>query len=276
MQWSLRLGWIAILTLLGAGAGFAQTAPTGAYGFVMNATFTDTASEGGVALVGLAHFDGAGNVSGPFDLETGSGGAGLKESVQGTFAGTYTTDGSTGTLSVTFNNGTADFLTVSLEMIIDNGGHDLQFVVTGCSPDCDFSKTVMTGVGQAAANGFSPKPKNNKSAASLTGTYGSQFTKSSPSPASALTAWTFDGLGGVSAAIFFVSPGVSPSVSTGTFSGTYTVNSDGTGTITLAPQGAQKSPQTFAFVITHNGSGILMLQTNRAGDGVFYGIAELQ
>ena len=34
--------------------------------------------------------------------------------------------------------------------------------------------------------------------------------------------------------------------------------------------------KTFAFVITNSHAGLLVLQTNRAGDGVLYGVGQFQ
>ena len=74
--------------------------------------------------------------------------------------------------------------------------------------------------------------------------------------------------------ITFVGPG--PNVVTGTYTGTYTVNRNGTGTIALAPVEGQ-GPQTFVFVMTDDGSsGLLLLQTDRLGNGVSLGTAHLQ
>jgi hypothetical protein len=74
--------------------------------------------------------------------------------------------------------------------------------------------------------------------------------------------------------IAFVAPG--PAVFGGfTFSGTYAVNSNGTGTIALAAVPGQGA-QYFTFVITDGGSGLLWLQTNRLGNGVLSGSARIQ
>ena len=49
-------------------------------------------------------------------------------------------------------------------------------------------------------------------------------------------------------------------------SGTYSINPDGTGTITLKAASAQSSDLTLAFVVTDGGSGLLLIRTE-AGTG---------
>jgi len=60
--------------------------------------------------------------------------------------------------------------------------------------------------------------------------------------------------------------------------GFYSVNPDGsgTGTITIPPQDGSPGTHTWVFVISEGHSGLLVLQTHRAGDGVMYGSGRLQ
>jgi hypothetical protein len=146
-----------------------------------------------------------------------------------------------------------------------NRGRSLQVAVTSCSGSfCDLTETVISGVAEVEFNG----PPHPIRKGFLTGSYGLQSTKSSPTPQTSVEVWTFDGAGNVSLSGTFVVPG--PSVGIDTRSGTYTVNPDGTGTITIPPQQPGGNVQTFVFVITNGHSGLLVLQTNRAGDGVEY------
>jgi hypothetical protein len=71
-----------------------------------------------------------------------------------------------------------------------------------------------------------------------------------------------------------VEPG--PTTLSGTVLGSYAVNSNGTGTITTPPQMAQSAGKTYSFVITNYPSELLVLQTNRPGDGVSYLTGQLQ
>jgi hypothetical protein len=88
---------------------------------------------------------------------------------------------------------------------------------------------------------------------------------------------SFDGAGNVTGSSTFVGlSGTSgkPNIFTGSNSGTYSSNPDGSGAITLAaPNG---NTQTFVFVVTDGGSGLLLLQTNRAGNGVSFGTGRRQ
>jgi hypothetical protein len=110
----------------------------------------------------------------------------------------------------------------------------------------------------------------------LDGSYGLQTTKSSPIPATSIGTWTFNGaLGTVTITGTFVGAGpiVAPPE---TLFGTYSVNPDGTGTITIPPQNGSPGTHTWVFVISEGHLGLLVLQTHRAGDGVMYGTARIQ
>jgi hypothetical protein len=56
-----RLVSILVFAIAVAGTVAAQgTSPVGPYGFVLNGTYSDASTQGGVALLGLMNFDGAG------------------------------------------------------------------------------------------------------------------------------------------------------------------------------------------------------------------------
>jgi len=270
-QTLLRLTAVLAFALVMTGTVAAQVAPpVGPYGFVLNATFNLPFLHGGAAILGLMNFDGAGNVSGPYVLEMGSGGANPKQSIAGSFTGTYSSnpDG-TGTISMALDNG--DNLT--LIMVIDNHGRGLQLAATSwCFPGpvCGLYGAVVSGVGEAQFNGGVHPVR----AGFLNGSYGVQLTKSAPTQGTSLQVVSFDGAGNVTASGTFVDPG--PTVASGTLTGTYSVNPDGTGTITFPPQAGSLMGQTWAFLITGGHSGLLALQTNRAGDGTLSGIGRLQ
>lgn len=269
-----RLACLLFLALAAAGTVAAQVAPpVGPYGFVLNATFSNPSTEGGTAILGLMNFDGAGNVSGPFTFEDGSGGVRPANTFSGNFAGTYSSnpDG-TGTISIALGTD----LDLTLAMVIDNRGRGLQLALTGCTHPaesgriCNSAGTVVSGVAEIEFNG----PVHPIHQRFLNGSYGLQFTKSSPTPQTTLGVWTFDGAGNVTLSGTVVGPDLS--VASETLFGTYSVNSDGTGTITVPPQPGSLMGQTYMFVITNGHSGLLVLQTNRAGDGVLYGTGRLQ
>lgn len=265
-----RLASLLFLLILAhamAGTTAAQTPPVGPYGFVLNATFSDPSTQGGVAMLGLIDFDGAGNLTGHYDLELGSGGTGQKASVTGSFTGTYSSnpDG-TGTISTTLDIG----VNATLAMVIDNHGRTLELAVTGCSGFICDTGTVVSGVAEIEFTGVVHPVHQGF----LNGSYGIQFTKSSPTPQTGVEVWTFDGAGNVSISGTFVGPNFS--VGSGTLVGTYSVHPDGTGTVTIPPHPGSLMGQTHVFVIAEGHSGLLVLQTNRAGDGVNYGTGRIQ
>ena len=123
---------------------------------------------------------------------------------------------------------------------------------------------LLTGIARAAYAG------------SLNGSYG--FTLNSlPQPSATVGAMTFDGAGNVTVPKKTVGPpgtGVNLPVANANVAATYSVNPDGSGTITL-------SGATLAFVATDGGSGLLLLQTSGAANGatgsnVTWGTARLQ
>lgn len=259
---------LLVFALAITGTAAAQVAPqVGPYGFVLNATFSDPSTHGGAGLLGVMNFDGAGNVSGPYALELGSGGANPQQSITGQFTGTYyaNADGVTWTVSIDLDAG----VNLTLTTVLNNRGRGLELALTGCTgPICDLTGTVVSGVGRAEFNGAAHPIHQGF----LTGSYGLQSTKSSPTPQTSVEVWTFGGAGNVTLSGTVVEPGlVAGSDYPGPArQGTYTVNLNGTGTITIPPKVPGGNAHTYAFVITSGHSGLLVLQTHRAGDGVEY------
>jgi hypothetical protein len=100
---------------------------------------------------------------------------------------------------------------------------------------------------------------------SLRGAYGVRLD-SSPVPSGLIGAIKFDGAGNVAFPFTYVgAPGTSLTLPTsnGTGNGTYTINSDGTGTITLLQPNGQPAA-TFAFIATDGGAQLLLMQTNNS------------
>jgi hypothetical protein len=95
--------------------------------------------------------------------------------------------------------------------------------------------------------------------AGLTGSYGYTQTDLS-NPSATMGVITFDGAGNVTRSYTSVQPDTSPNatsmvVQAGQFTGTYTVNPYGTGTLALQLGGPM--PNTSSFVITDGGSGLM-------------------
>lgn len=98
---------------------------------------------------------------------------------------------------------------------------------------------------------------------SLSGAYGFSLS-ASPIPWGQTGVMNFDAAGNVTASSSIVGPpgtGLDLGVSTTSLSGTYTVNPDGTGTITFT-DAAGATVAKFSFVTTDGGSQILLLQTS--------------
>ena len=115
--------------------------------------------------------------------------------------------------------------------------------------------------------------------AGLSGTYGFQ-TSASPTPGSISGVLTFDGAGNVTESATIVgAPGntLTLPVTTGTFTGTYTINSDGSGVMNLTNNTTtgQAVNISIGFVIVDGGSGLLVLELT-TGANVRFGSARMQ
>jgi len=112
---------------------------------------------------------------------------------------------------------------------------------------------------------------------SLSGAYGFQLDYS-PFPAGTVGVMNFDGAGNVAVSVTSAG-GIDSSQRpvSSALNGTYSIKSDGTGTINLKPAAGQSANLTFAFVTTDGGSGLLLLQTSLAARGdVAFGTGRLQ
>jgi len=123
--------------------------------------------------------------------------------------------------------------------------------------------SVSSGIARAAQAG-----------GSLNGSYGLQLNFQ-PFPAGVVGVMKFDGAGNVSVSLTAVGvPNTGPVTST--FTGTYSLNPDGSGTIDLQAPSGQPGP-SYSFVLTDGGSQLLLLRTdaNPVFD-VAFGTARLQ
>jgi len=269
-----RLACALLFALATVGSVAAEVAqPSGPYGFVLNATYSDPSTQGGAALLGLLKIDDAGNITGTYALEIGSGGAVPLQDLDGNLTGSYSSnhDG-TGTIILSLDIESD----LTLDVVPDNQGRSLQLALTGCTgPVCDLTGTVVSGVcestgGQSAFDG----PVHFFHKRLFSGRYGLQTTKSAPTPQTSIEVWSFDLRGRVKKSGTFVGPDLQ--VENGTLEGTFSVNPDGTGTITIPPQNGSLMGETWVFVLTDGRSGLFVMQTARSGDGVVYGAGHLQ
>jgi len=109
---------------------------------------------------------------------------------------------------------------------------------------------------------------------SVSGSYGVQLNYS-PFPAGTVGMMKFDGEGNIAVSLTTIG-GTSNGFAPGTFTGTYSTNADGTGTINLQTASGQAGP-VFAFVVTDGGSQLLLLRTDANPQfDVAYGTARMQ
>ena len=239
-----------------------STSLSGSFGFLMYISLAPTTVDSGTGILGVMRFDGAGNVTGSYTFQRGSTSTKAAQTVAGTLTGTYSSNpNGTGTVTLVLDAG----LTATFAMVITDGGQGLQLVGTNLIGG-DASGEVTTGVARAAYAG------------SPNGSYGFQLNNS-PIPAGTIGVANFDGAGNVAVSYTSVDVGTDPNqppVMSGTLTGTYSTNPDGSGTINFPAQSGQSGNSAFVFVVTDGGSGALLLLTTGTGSNVSSGTARLQ
>jgi len=266
------LGSTALLLLtMFSGAAFAQSAsPSGSFGFLINASISNSSPDStGLAILGVMNFDGAGNVAGTYLYEVDANSPTAPKTTRGSLAGTYSgnADG-TGSMTIALDAG----INLALAMATSENGQSLrlvatsyQFPATTCG--CKLAGVSLSGIARATPAG------------SLNGSYASLLTNS-PNVNASVGVAKFDGAGNVALSITFVGSsgdsGQPPTAFSGTMTGTYTINPDGTGSMNFAEVPGVSNAQTFGFVTTDNGSGAFLVQLDRPGSGVMTGSARLQ
>ncbi|HYL37087.1 MAG TPA: hypothetical protein VEV17_14320 [Bryobacteraceae bacterium] len=265
----LVLVLVPALTLICSSTyAFAQgMPPSGSFGFVVSASYVSPTDTNGWAMLGVMNFDGAGNVTGTYHAQYAGGPPPLITPNPGTFSGTYSSnpDG-TGSVMITLDVG----FTLTFAIVITDSGNGFQLAATSCAGSgCDITGTLINGFARAANTGGSP-----------VGSYGFQLNLT-PNAAALIGVASFDGAGNITFSDNFVGrgqgqPPVSQAeVDSESVTGTYSVNPDGSGAISLMPAGGGQG-HSYAMVSVDGGSAVLLLQTNRPGNGVEFGIARLQ
>jgi hypothetical protein len=251
--------FLAITLALGCSV-LAQTAPSRSYGLLITSVVSSTSNDTGTALLGILNLDGAGGLTGSYNIQTGG-----MPGNSGTFSGSYATnpDGS-GTMSLTFANGP----TLNLTTVTTDAGQGLLLAVTDCTGQCDLGGIVITGVARQLYTG------------TPIGNFGFIFNYS-PQAARAIGVLSLDGAGNATMSAAFLSAGSGPDndphkspAQSGTMTGTYSMNMDGTGTVSLP--NSNGNVQTWGFVMIDGGAALMAVQLERRGDGVASGIARLQ
>lgn len=234
------------------------TSPQGYYGVLVN-QWKDSNTNVVRGFLSSLYFDGAGNVSGPYAFIT------INDTVlTGTMTGTYfgNPDGSN-TVRLTRDVGG----TLTATMAVTDGGAGIQLLVTGgglMSPG-----QVFTGTGRyQSALGATPA-----------GSYGftlHQWPDANNEPLGILGVFDLDGAGNVIGTVTVVGPDAGPAPITSGFTGTYSINPDSTGILSLNLDIGVSV--TFGIVVTDGGAGILMLEIDGSGGlgAVTSGIARLQ
>ena len=236
------------------------TSPNGSYGVLVN-QWKDPNSNSVEAVLAVLNFDGAGNITGTYTLTRSINFARAAGTLTGTYSGNP--DGSN-TVNLTFDIGA----TVTAVMAVTDGGAGLQVLATG--GNASKPGQVVSGSGRIqSAQGTMPA-----------GSYGfllNQWPDSANNPQGVLGIVNLDGAGNLTGSATVVAPGQGGAAISGTLTGTYSINPDGTGTLTVTVEEFGVT-LTLAIVVTDGGSGILMLQTAES-DGfsqVVSGIARLQ
>lgn len=207
-------------------------------------------------LVGVFDFDGAGNLSiTSFTDNTGG------TITSGTGSGSYSVKGDgTGAIAVSLSNGDQG----TFSIVIDAKGKGFQMMLTICNNGCGNNVLIGTAV---ATGGTSFSNASLKGAHELLTT---QWTSSQNSNAQIdLGILTFDGAGKVKASVTQDSAG---KVTTIKATGTYSVNSDGSGSLMLT---SKQGSITFAFAIDSAGKGLQIIKAV-SGDSVQSGTTTQQ
>ena len=248
----LRLGSVpttlACFILLSgvAEASFSNASLKGSYGYSF-AKWTADSTQNAINSVGIFTFDGVSAVT-YSDTDNNAGNIGTE-----TGSGTYSVNAN-GTGSIILKN-SGNGNTTKFSISINSGGKGFQILQTSCHDTCN--NDVNTGIA-LAQQGTSFSNASLKGAFSvLTNTW----TPTSTIPADAnIGIVTFDGVSKVTASITSNAAGEGTANKS---SGTYSVNSDGSGTLSLTNKDGQTT--TVAFVINTAGKQFQYLLTSCIG-----------
>ena len=233
-------------------AKYSNKSLKGAYSFLAD-TWLSNPSDSPQSSLGIFSFDGAGNLTVTVTInESGT-------VMTGTGTGTYSVAKTgTGSMNITLSFGN----TVTFAIVLDSAGKSFQFLQTSCTGCGGTSTDVDEGTATAmGASSFSN--------ASLKGSYewlALKWTSSQNSNAAVRVGTaTFDGVSNVNTAGTQVIAGQASSYSA---SGTYSVNSDGSGSMNMT----DKSGGTFtvSLVINTAGKGFQHMITASSGDFTGY------
>lgn len=212
------LGLMIAMSALSAQASFSNTSLKGSYGVLAN-RWTVNASDSESALVGVMTFDGAGNVTLAFTI--------VSDGVEstGNAGGTYSVS-SNGTGTIKFTTGFTN--EVDYDIVVNSTAAGLAHEITLLRTDANYPSDAVdagTALLQATTSVTYGLGK-------AKGTFSLQLTTWSANESSQsdlMGIQTFDGSGNWKASVTIRNNGV---LGQQTASGTYTVNSNGSGNIT--------------------------------------------
>lgn len=247
---------IAFLTLSAQGRNFSNASLQGSYSHLTRRSTADP-TEVQMARVGIITFDGVGNVNNTF-VEVING-----IIMTSTLSGTYTVN-SDGSGSITWSNSSFPLL-FDLNSMAGNVAHGFQYFV-------DIPANNESNVGTAL---MQFPTTASYSLSTLKGSFSFAFDEATLDSTVAIQGgsglFTFDGKGNVKGSSSGMAGGV---LQTGIFTGTYVVNPDGSGSISLS-NNAQ-----YAFVLNSvsgiHAKGLQLIQTNTTGDVAIGGTAQKQ
>ncbi len=247
---------VMVLIASAQAATFSNSSLQGTYAFLGNRWTADiNAPQGGV--IGIITFDGIGDMS---ESYTGMVNGSL---VSGTFTGTYTVNPD-GTGTINFSTGWQ--WAIVLNSTSGKIAHGIQLLLT--------SNLGYNEVGTSTA-GLQSTTAKTYSAANLKGDFSFVYNDWTADPSQPDDdgdgLFIFDGKGNVKGSSSDMQGGT---LQTETFTGTYTVNSDGSGAISLS------TGEQYAFVLnTATGNlaqGLQFVQTNTTGNLAICGTAHKQ
>ncbi|MFY9561258.1 MAG: hypothetical protein WAQ52_13570 [Terriglobales bacterium] len=245
---------------LSAQASFSNASLKGGYSFLTN-RWTADVNTNEDAVVGVMTFDGAGNVTASFTAISG----GVVQT--GTASGTYTVNAN-GTGAINFTTGTnPPVFAITLSSTAAGLAHGVQLLRT----DTTGRNLVESGTAllqSTTARTYSLASVKGKLILQLND-WTADATRSEDG---IVGVGIFDGKGTVKGSFTGMSGGV---LSTGSITGTYTVNADGSGSMSLT---AGTGTPVLAFALnnatpTGPAKGLQLLQTNTSGNIVISGIA---
>jgi hypothetical protein len=247
---------IMILALPGQGASFSNASLQGTYGQLTN-RWTADPTDVQLARVGILAFDGVGNVSYSFTETIGG------KVMTGTLSGTYAVNPD-GTATITWTSSPYQVL-FNLSSTAAKVAHGFQYVI-------EIPGYNEANVGEAFIQSTVPATY---SLSILKGSFSFDFHEATTDSTVAIQGgvglFTFDGKGNVKGSSRCMVGGV---YQTATFTGTYVVNPDGSGTIALS------NSTQYAFVLNsvagRLAKGLQFIQTNITGNVAMSGTAQKQ